>query len=348
MRKVDIAIIGGGLAGTTLTWRLLDAGIDVALIDNEHTSTASRIAAGLLTPITGQRFAAAWEWDNFWNFARNFYRDIERRTQTEFFREVPMLRLFRSEAERNHFRERLPRLAPLITSTSPRFDPELLKTQCGGFEMLGGRLDVTAYLNASRSQFRNINSYVNCEVDPARDLRDKGRLIAISAADVIAKKVILCLGYSNFNSACFDNVRFNPCKGEILTAQSSANLTSIIHHGIWMAPEDETRFKVGATYDWEDFTTAPTPRAEKSILELLHEFFLPECRIVGHQAAIRPTMHDFRPVIGMHPQRSHIGMFNGLGSKGSLMAPRLAQLFVESLVNHAPIPQEVSLARWFA
>ncbi|MDQ6980689.1 MAG: hypothetical protein Q9M46_04365, partial [Ghiorsea sp.] len=53
--KQSIIIVGGGLAGSLLTWTLMQQGIHIQLYAGDKTC-ASRVAAGLINPVTGQRF----------------------------------------------------------------------------------------------------------------------------------------------------------------------------------------------------------------------------------------------------------------------------------------------------
>jgi glycine oxidase len=100
MARTDGVIVGQGLAGTVLAWQLRFRGVRVLVLDDPKPMTASRIAAGLVTPITGQRLVPSWRFSEFWPVAVEFYRRVERETGVMFFREVPMVRLFKSEAER--------------------------------------------------------------------------------------------------------------------------------------------------------------------------------------------------------------------------------------------------------
>ena len=101
--QFDTIIVGQGLAGSALAWKLHARGESVLLIDREDESSSSRIAAGLLTPITGQRLTRYPDWDRFFIAAVQFYRDIEQRTDAAFFSETPMVRIFASCEERDLF-----------------------------------------------------------------------------------------------------------------------------------------------------------------------------------------------------------------------------------------------------
>jgi len=52
----DVVVIGGGLIGTSIAWRLRQAGIDVVVVVGERSAAASRVAAGMLAPITEATF----------------------------------------------------------------------------------------------------------------------------------------------------------------------------------------------------------------------------------------------------------------------------------------------------
>ena len=347
MREVDVAIVGAGLAGTTLTWQFLNAGLDVVLIDKGKPSTCSRIAAGLMTPITGKRFAISWEWDSFWPEANAFYRDVENRTTSSFFSQIQMLRLFQSDAEREFFENRQEQFGDLLISTSPEIDSTLFVNNFGGFEMLGGKLDVPGYLDASKRYFKNEGRFLVAEINPATSISVEGDHVLLRDADVFAKHLVFCLGYSKLNSEFFPAVRFNPAKGEILTVSMEQNFSRIVHSGIWIAPASKETFQVGATYDWEDLSRETTLAARDFLTMKLDEIFKGNYEVIRQDAAIRPAMHDFRPVVGFHSENPRIGILNGLGSKGSLMVPRLARMLTSHLADGSPIPCEVSIQRWF-
>ena len=52
----DVVVIGGGLIGTSIGWRLRQAGLDVIVVVGERAAAASRVAAGMLAPVTEATF----------------------------------------------------------------------------------------------------------------------------------------------------------------------------------------------------------------------------------------------------------------------------------------------------
>ncbi|MFM7974104.1 MAG: FAD-dependent oxidoreductase, partial [Pirellula sp.] len=58
--SLDLLVVGGGLAGCAMVWQALRRGLNVALVDQLSPQSSSRVAAGLVTPITGNRLALSW------------------------------------------------------------------------------------------------------------------------------------------------------------------------------------------------------------------------------------------------------------------------------------------------
>ena len=60
----------------------------------------------------------------------------------------------------------------------------------------------------------------------------------------------------------------------------------------------------------------------------------------------RPAVRDRKPLIGTHPEFPALSIFNGMGSKGVLMAPFLAGQFADALTGKGTLWPEVSIARY--
>lgn len=113
-------------------------------------------------------------------------------------------------------------------------------------------------------------------------------------------------------------------------------------------PVGGQQFRMGATYDWNNLDETPTEQARQELCGKLEQIYSGDYRIVRHEAGIRPTTHDRRPVMGMHPEHQQLGIFNGLGSKGCMLGPYFARLFAASFRDGAALNfPEVSLNRYF-
>ena len=68
--------------------------------------------------------------------------------------------------------------------------------------------------------------------------------------------------------------------------------------------------------------------------------------IIEHQAGIRPTVLDRRPLLGLHPKHKSLSVFNGLGTKGVMLAPYFAKHFADFLDNKIELNKEVDISRF--
>ena len=68
--EVNFIIIGQGLAGTLLARSLRQRNQKILVVDNNWKNSASKVAAGLMTPLTGQRFTLTPEYPELFKTAQ--------------------------------------------------------------------------------------------------------------------------------------------------------------------------------------------------------------------------------------------------------------------------------------
>lgn len=339
----DVIIVGQGLAGTTLAWHLQEAGQTVLLLDTNEAVTSSRIAAGLVTPITGKRMVLSDQYDEFLRVAGSFYRRIEQQTGHMFFHDRTALRLFRSDGERTHWagRSQQPAYRSHLVDRQPQplTDPCIVDAGGGGFAMRSAQLDVAAFLDASRS----VLSWQQRAVDWRNDVTfaEDG----VRVGDNQARLVVSCEGYGASGNPHFSAVPFNAAKGDILTVRFAGPVPPVtLHGGVWVAPtRDPEVFRVGSTYSWQTLDTVPDASARSQIEAKLKKIVRVPYTVLDHRAAVRPILGQRRPLIGRHPRQDRLGYFNGLGSKGSLLAPWYARILSDHLAHQAPIPPDMDI-----
>jgi len=316
------------------------------VIDAAEPVTSSGIAAGLITPVTGKRFVHSWRYATFWSTAVDFYRRIERETQTEFFREQPHRIVFETvEQQQFYARRRLHDSAyePYVRMPLEPLDRRLFRADWGELELLqAGQLETRRYLQVCRDRWESAGKYLRAEVTAA-DLMFTEDCVQLPRLRVQAEYVVLCQGAAARDWPWFQPLRFQPAKGEILTLTAEVEFRWPLHRGLWLAPAESGRLRAGATYEWNQLDQEPTAAGRLELLTKLQAWVQFPLEITEQQAAVRPALFDQKPVVGLHPQWPRLGVMNGLGSKGSLQSPWLAEHLAAHLCERQPLDPEVDM-----
>ena len=69
-------------------------------------------------------------------------------------------------------------------------------------------------------------------------------------------------------------------------------------------------------------------------------------KVLHHKAAVRPATLERRPFVGFHPVQTNVGILNGMGTKGTSLAPFFASQLVQYLVHDFPIAPEADVRRF--
>jgi glycine/D-amino acid oxidase-like deaminating enzyme len=114
-----------------------------------------------------------------------------------------------------------------------------------------------------------------------------------------------------------------------------------------ITPFFDEKIWFGATNSWEISDEKPTAEKYRELEIELAEMLREIPQIEAHRAAIRPATVDRRPVLGfLKNEKSAVGIFNGLGTKGTLLAPFWAAKLAENLVSGVEIDLESHLNRF--
>ena len=351
MREFDQIIIGQGIAGSTLAWQLGWLGQHVVVVDREDANTASKVAAGLISPITGKRDAVSWRFDELWPVAKAFYERVESETKTTFFYPSLMLKVISVEDSRagkvgeqlsKYVRQRVMLQSPLADSM------EALEIAPAG------RVDVVSYLAATREMLEQRTAYFRADVCLPDDLQLTKESVAIPKLGIQASQLVFCQGVAALTNPWFDELVFEISRGEILTLSvPKLHEERVVTDQVWLAPLEVSSgtYLAGATYDREFdresiYSVSTTQAGREEIERKLAKFGPASYEVIDHRAALRPTIKGRLPKVGFSSQQKRLGVFNGLGSKGALRAPFVAQHFANYLIeqtNRSPLDAELSL-----
>ena len=341
-------IIGQGLAGSLLAWSLLQMGASVCLI-SEQKDCASRVAAGLINPVTGQRFVLAELTPQMLEWGKHFYQDIEDKLQVKVYHEQAMLRLFNNEKERFNGEKRLMQDNYLPFLTLMDIPDHISAEHSGLAQQQTAWLDTNLLLDSLATHFDQHPDVLFSQHQHFNHRDIRSTVDSVQWQSVSADKVIFCEGYKLKDNPLFSWLPLQPVHGEILTCKTSASLDKdIINKNKWLLPTDNHHCKIGATYEPSIHEPQLQETSKQDLLDFANHLFKEkyDFHCLEHQAGIRPATKDKQPFLGFHPEHENIGVFNGFGSRGSLMIPYYANLFSESLLQGLKIPKEVDTKRF--
>jgi len=322
----EVLVVGGGIAGSLLAWRLAQRGVAVRLIDDARPGRASWAAAGLLNPITGKRLALADRAPRLLPEAIRFYQEMEALLGVRLWHPLPIEREFISQAEWQHW---------LVRAGQPGFGDfvrEITKPAgkgaFGGITIAGGGwVDYAGLLAAPGRVGVQV---VGATWDPAT--WEPGQWRA----------TVFTHGYAP-ETLERPELRWNPAAGDILTVRLPGWDESAIRvRDYFTIPLGAGCFRAGATYDREDLHPFPQPHRAEFLLRALRDWTGLEPELIEHRVGIRPILRRRRPLIGPLPGMPGAFVCNGLGSKGGLWAPWAANHLAEVMLDGAAPDAELA------
>lgn len=363
MERIDYLISGDGLAGLLTAWRLLEAGRSVRVFTGPRGRNASRVAAGVLNPVTGRRLVASPGVEEQLDRARVCYRQLEKDLGRRFFRDIPIRRfgLLASEIDFHRKRREDERyrqlLGPWIEAGR---DSAGWADALGSFTIPGAaHLEIPELLDGLLERLQQTGSLIEGPLPYSKVTPSENGVILQERFE--AAGLICCEGAGVLENPFFHWIPLRPVKGEVLDLALDLPLPAneIVHHRKWLLHAGEGVWRLGSTYHKTHPESAPhtaltgdnweiTDEGRRELLEALQQMRpnLSAPRILGQRAGIRPATRDRQPIIGVHLRSPNLFIFNGLGSKGALYAPTMSHHLVEHLLHGIPLPSAYDLKRF--
>lgn len=337
MKKVDFLIIGQGLAGTCMAIELLRNNLSFQIIDNGKKN-ASTTANGIINPVTGQRFVKSWNYDLFLPFAKALYNYWEEHIKSKFFFERTILKLLPTALEANLYDVKVGMEGYEILLPVTKNEHPLLKAEYTGMMKGGFYLNCKEFTHCSREYFLSSDSLTEKTFDIDDVIVQEN---GFAYEDLFAEHIVFCQGYTADENPFFPHLPFVPTKGQIIQVKMD-NFTSdtITQKNGILSPLEDGSFLMGATYEWAFTDDEPNEEGKTVLLEKLKQMINDYFTILQHTAAIRPTTKDRKPLIGRSERHPNAYILNGLGTKGVLMAPYLAQQ-VRQMAQGSIVPDDI-------
>ena len=344
---IDFIIVGNGLAGISFAEIALQNNKSIFVFDN-NSQPSSKVAGGLYNPVILKRFSEVWKAKEQIDFAFPLYHTIQSRLNVIFDYELPILRKLFSTEEQNNWFQAADKL-----NLAPFLELKLVKQKYDALDspFHYGKVNHTGYLEISTliesysKYLKSLDSYSNDTFDynAIQFLED-----TIKYKDIQAKNIIFAEGFGLHSNPFFNDLPLDGTKGELLIIKApNLQLDVIIKSSVFILPIGNDLYKVGATYDWKDKTNNPTEEGKKELIDKLKELISCDFEIVEHFAGVRPTVKDRRPLVGKHPVHPQLHVLNGLGTRGVMLGPYLANQLFQHIENAVPLENEINIERFY-
>ncbi len=341
---MKILLIGQGIAGTMLAWTLQRRGAQVSLADAALPGSASAVAAGIINPVTGKRFVKSWRFDELFSAAKSAYQKLETELGIKVWSEQPILRLLATPEEANDWSARcaLPDYA------------DFLREQVGAGSWAGlvkSGFNFGIIQRAARVDFQKLISAFQQKAISTGIFLEK-KLDSQEAEQLLGEydSIIFCEGYRGQENPFFPDLPWQLAKGEALLIRfedgRASAIGEMLKKTMTLVPVGDNLFWAGGSYQWHFPDLMPSEGEKTFILNHLKEMLAAPFEIVGHVAGVRPTVKDRRPFIGQSCVNSNIFIFNGLGTKGALLAPYWAEHFAAHILEGKQLDAEVDVRRF--
>ena len=347
--KVDFLIVGQGIAGSVLAWKLVERGKKVLVVDPGNENSASKVAAGIMNPVTGKRFVKSWRIDHFFPFALDFYSHLSSKAHLILAKELKILLALVTPEQVNDFSSRVSLTAYRNYIRETELPTEILSAihQQEGWGLISAaRVDIGKVTDTIH-QYLTEHDAIRSEKLNYNELEITTN--AIRYRDIETEMVIFSEGYQSFRNPYFSYLPHVPVKGELLEVKiEDFQIDFILKAGVFIVPIGEDKFWIGSNYIKDFENEEPTEEGRTDLIKKLQEILKIDFEVVDHKAAIRPVFKDRRPVIGLHHKHARIGIFNGLGTKGASLAPYWADHFCKFLIGEIPeLDREVNVERFY-
>ena len=343
--KVDYIVVGLGIAGICFCEQLEKQGKKFIAVDSGKKGATAN-SGGIMNPTVLKRFNLVWNVAQFYPYAVSFYQDLAQKLGTDIFRETPLLRILNSVEEQNNWYVASDKIE-LQKYLSPDLLPNHnsnIKADLGFGKVLQTFLiDIDAMLKKDKERlFADKKLLLETFNYDELEFSETGCIYG----SISAKAVVFCEGPEAVSNPFFQSEGIVPNKGEFITIEApQLDLDVLLKGPLYIVPLGDSLYKVGSTFDPDDFSGIPTVEGKTEILSKLKSMINCPFEVVDHTAGVRPTTLDRKPFLGSFRENPNLFFLNGLGTRGLTMAPLLSEILYRNIESGIPIPPEMDINR---
>lgn len=353
----DVIVIGGGLIGSSIAFRLAQERLKVLVLDRgEPGAEASAAAAGMLAP-QGETI----EPDDFFTFCAEshaLYPDFVDEIEGSMGRDVGYRRegtvLVAVNEEESAALEKIYQAQSRYGLIIERLTPEAVHQKVAGLST-----EIRFGLEIPRDHWVDNERLTQAVIQAAKGLGARflagTPVVKLNARNSRVESLEACTGatsaVSRFSAGSIVlaagswsgelaaslgiSLPVKPCRGQMLEFEAPRELPCVVRSGHhYLVPRASNRIVVGTTAEYAGFEKAVTGAGLQSVLQgaLRIAPFLADCKFRRAWAGLRPDTADHLPVLGFG-EFENLAFATGHFRNGILLAPITAQVIWELMIK---------------
>jgi glycine oxidase len=350
MRK-DVIVIGGGVIGCSIAFRLARAGLKVAVVERGRVGgEASGAAAGMLSPQ-----ADATSRTPFFDLcmrSRLIYRDFAGELKEASgidaeYRDEGTICLAvdgedgRAMTEWSSWQAEAGLAIEIIaTDEARRLEPEVTKRASGAVFIPGDhQIENRLLMKALDLAMRRAGVEVIEGQEVTGVIIERGRVTGVAAGACRFRAAATVVAAGSWSGRLLNPLGLDteiiPARGQMVALKGSTEINHVLHSSkCYLVPRRDGRILIGATVEYVGFEKAVTAGGISSLLDAAMELVpsLKDAQIVETWSGLRPDTRDHLPVIGKSGI-DNLFLATGHFRNGVLLAPITASLMAEAIIN---------------
>ncbi len=357
-----IVIIGGGICGLGIGWRLAQRGADVTIVERDAAGQAATwAAAGMIAPraevehgeeaLLPLALASAGLWASFADELEQASGiDIDYRTHGTLVAALDRDDLEYLENRFDYFRTLGLEVEWLSGYAARQKEPHLARAVTGAiFSALDHQVDNRKVATALRTAYLAAGGVLREHLAVDEVLVSDGRVTGIRAGEeeIAAEAIVLAAGAWSRNLAGIPDIArppVRPLKGQMLSVAMDPKSPLLEHviwgpgngvvPGIYLAPKGDNRLIVGATVEEMGFNTEMTAGGLFELLRAAWELLpgIYDLPVLESWAGLRPASRDDAPILGPTAVDGLV-LATGHHRNGILLAPVTANKIADYLLK---------------
>jgi glycine/D-amino acid oxidase-like deaminating enzyme len=348
--QVDYIIVGQGICGSFLSWNLRKAGCSFKVIDQAQPFSSTKVASGVINPVTGRQVVTTWMAEDLLPFAENAYRQLGADIGATLVQSCSVMAFPPSEQMARAYAGRIAENNPYLHPVTD----QLHQTYASLFHFFHGVVAIRPSLLVQlHPLLKGWRQWLVQNDALAEEPFDNDALVldeaGVAYKQFRAKKILFCDGISSMYHPLWNRLPFGMNKGQALIADIPGLPADNIYKfgAMTLVPWYDGLWWIGSSYENEFTDTLPSAGFREKTVQALQSVLKTACTVVDHLASVRPVVAvERRPFVGLHPLYPQAGILNGMGTKGCSLAPYFAEQFTRHLLAGDPLDPTADVQRF--